>query len=67
MWDVLVEKQDLNKVGTNAQSCVAATFLPSPRPIPAQAVLVQADVAALISCRYCVPVDTTTGQVGPEF
>lgn len=34
MWAVQVEKQDLNEAGTNAQSCVAATFLSPPPTHP---------------------------------
>lgn len=55
MWDVQVEKQDLNKAGTPSPSRLLPLL--HPKPIPAQALLVQADVATLISHRCCVPVD----------
>lgn len=48
MWDVQVEKQDLNKAGTPSPAWLPPLLL-HPNPIPAQAVLVQADVATLIS------------------
>lgn len=53
LWDVQVERQDLNKAGTPSP----AWPLPVLKPIPAQAVPVQADVATLICRRCCGPVD----------
>lgn len=54
MWDVPVEKQDLNKAGTNAQFCVAATFPPPPPTHPCPGCPGKANVATLISGRCCI-------------
>lgn len=48
MWDVPVEKQDLNKAGTNAQFCVAAAFPPPPPTHPCPGCPGKANVATLI-------------------
>lgn len=59
MWDVQVEKWDLNQAGTPSPAKPLPLLL-HPKPIPAQAVtgrLAQADVATLISCRCSVPMD----------
>lgn len=45
MWDVQVEKQDLNKAGTPSPSWLLPLL--HPKPIPARAFLAQADVATL--------------------
>lgn len=45
MWDVQVEKQDLNKAGTPSPSWPLPLL--HPKPIPARAFLAQADVATL--------------------